>query len=210
MPFVDVRAEIVDIRLASRSGAAEHRTPLQRATQYRNGMMIALLACCPIRLKSFAALSLGETLVQIEDCWWIVLTAQQTKEKRPDERRIPDFLGPYLDRYVSEHRKVLAGSNNASTACWLSRSGAPMSYLGVEGTVTRTAAATTGIMVSPHLFRTSAATTAAIHAGTTPHLASALLDHRDTATTQQHYNRASSLTAGKAYLALAQTYRNDI
>lgn len=190
--------------------AAEHRTGLQRATQYRNGLMIALLACCPIRLKNFAALSLDETLVQIEDCWWIVLTAEQTKEKRPDERRIPDFLIPYVDRYVAAHRAVFANSDESNTACWLSRGGAPMSYLGVEEAVTRTAHTTTGISVSPHLFRTSAATTAAIHAGATPHLASAVLDHRDTATTQQHYTRASSLTAGKTYLALAEAYRNDI
>ena len=37
--------------------AAGHLTPLQRAAQYRNGLMVALLACCPIRLKNFAALT---------------------------------------------------------------------------------------------------------------------------------------------------------
>jgi integrase len=62
------------------------------------------------------------------------------------------------------------------------------------------------VRVSPHLFRTSAATTAAIHGGATPHLASALLDHRDSQTTQQHYNRASSLSAGKAYLEVVRAY----
>jgi site-specific recombinase XerD len=196
------------LTIMTEADAAERGTAVERATQYRNGLMVALLACCPIRLKNFAALSLGETLVQIADCWWIVLSAEQTKEKRADERRIPDFLSLYVDRYVSERRPVLAKSEQSSTACWLSRTGAPMSYNGVEATVTRTALATTGIPVSPHLFRTSAATTAAIHAGATPHLASAILDHRDTATTQQHYNRASSLTAGKAYLALGEMYRN--
>ncbi len=197
------------LTLMTEADAAAHRKALQRATQHRNGLMIALLACCPIRLKNFAALSLGETLVQIEDCWWIVLTADQTKEKRPDERRIPDFLNPYVDQYVAAHRAVLAKSEEPNTACWLSRCGAPMSYLGVEESVTRTALATTGIAVSPHLFRMSAATTAAIHAGATPHLASAILDHRDVVTTQNHYNRASSLTAGKIYLALAETYRKQ-
>jgi hypothetical protein len=69
-----------------------HRTALQRATQYRNGLMIALLACCPIRLKNFAALTIGSSIVQVEDSWWIVLTEEDTKEKRPDERRVPDIL----------------------------------------------------------------------------------------------------------------------
>jgi site-specific recombinase XerD len=150
-----------------------------------------------------------EILVQVEDRRWIVLTARQTKEKRPDERRVPDFLSPYVHRYISEYRAVLAGSGKPNRACWLSRNGAPMTYLGVETTVTRIAFATTGIAVSPHMFRTSAATTAAIHAGATPHLASAVLDHRDTATTQRHYNRATSLSAGKAYRAIAERYTTD-
>src|SRR3954465_1309949 len=76
------------LTLMTEADAANHRRALQRATHYRNGLMVALLACCPIRLKNFAALSLGETLVQTGDLWWIVLTAEQTKEKRPDERRI--------------------------------------------------------------------------------------------------------------------------
>ena len=34
------------LTLMTEADAAEHRTALQRATQYRNGLMIALLACC--------------------------------------------------------------------------------------------------------------------------------------------------------------------
>jgi len=53
--------------------------------------------------------------------------------------------------------------------------------------------------VSPHLFRTAAASTAAMYAGNTPHLASALLNHTDPRVTEQHYNRASSMSASKIY-----------
>ena len=92
---------------------------------------------------------------------------------------------------------------------WLSSNdGRPMSYLGTEGVITETTRATVGISVSPHLFRMSAATTAASHAGATPHLASALLDHRDPTTTQEHYNRASSLSAGKHYRAVIDSYKS--
>ena len=134
-------------------------------------------------------------------------TAEETKERRADERRVPDFLAAHLDRYHSHHRLTLARGNGRSTAFWISsHSGKPLSYAAIEKIVTETTALTTGVRVSPHLFRTSAATTAAIHAGATPHLASALLDHRDSKTTQQHYNRASSLGAGKAYLEVARAY----
>jgi hypothetical protein len=49
---------------------------------------------------------------------------------------------------------------------------------------------TIGVDVSPHLFRTAAASTAAAYGGSTPHLASALLNPTDPRVTEEHYNRA--------------------
>ena len=54
-----------------------------------------------------------------------------------------------------------------------------MSYDGVARVITETTRATVGIAVSPHLFRTAIASSAAIHGGANPHLASALLHHTD-------------------------------
>jgi integrase len=54
---------------------------------------------------------------------------------------------------------------------------------------------TIGVDVSPHLFRTAAATTAAAYATHLPHLASAVLGHADERITEEHYNRASSVHA---------------
>ena len=67
---------------------------------------------------------------------------------------------------------------------------------------------TIGIDVSPHLFRTAGASTAAVYGGKYPHLASALLGHRDPRVTEEDYNRATSLKAGEAYAAIAETYRS--
>jgi integrase len=58
---------------------------------------------------------------------------------------------------------------------------------------------TLGVDVSPHLFRTAAASTAAIYGGSIPHLASALLNHTDPRVTEEHYNRASSMSASQIY-----------
>jgi hypothetical protein len=58
------------------------------------------------------------------------------------------------------------------------------------------------------LFRAAAATTAAVHAGNLPHLASALLHHTDPAVTEEHYNRASSLQAGQIYAAIVREHRD--
>ncbi len=55
------------------------RPKLTRASIFRNGLMIALLAHCPIRLKNFAALEIGRSFVNVDGTWWIVLAAAETK-----------------------------------------------------------------------------------------------------------------------------------
>ena len=66
---------------------------------------------------------------------------------------------------------------------------------------------TVGVPVSPHLFRTAGASSAAIYAGNRPYLASVLLDHRDPRVTEEHYNRASSMTAAQSYAELVDALR---
>jgi integrase len=58
---------------------------------------------------------------------------------------------------------------------------------------------TVGVDVSPHLFRTSVATTAAIYGADTPHLASGVLGHKDPRVTEKHYILATSIQAAEVY-----------
>jgi len=183
---------------------------LGKARQVRNGLMVAMLAMHPIRLKNVAALEIGRNLVEIKDSWWIVLSASETKEDRPDERRIDDLLKPVLDRYLKKYRPWLAGADKSTAALWLSSNdGNSMTYDGVARAITETTRATVGVAVSPHLFRTATATSAAIHGGAKPHLASALLHHTDHRVTEAHYNRASSLSAAQSYREIIQGYVKD-
>jgi integrase len=84
-----------------------------------------------------------------------------------------------------------------------------MSYAGVERVLTETTRSTVGVAVSPHLFRTAIASSAAIHGGANPHLASALLHHTDAHVTEAHYNRASSISAGEGLRSIIQGYIKD-
>ena len=195
--------------LMAEADAATHRSALARARQFRNGLMVALLALHLIRLKNFAALEIGRSFKKVNDSWWIVLSASETKENRADERPVDPCLTLWIDRYLNIHRPVLARTDDAPAALWLSSNdGGAMSYSGVERAISATTLATVGINVSPHLFRTAAASTVAVHAGNTPHLASALLHHTDPAVTEEHYNRASTLSAAQAYAALIRAIRN--
>src|ERR1700678_576850 len=181
---------------------------LKRAVGVRNGLMIAVLAFCPIRLKNFAALQIGTTFKQIKNSWWIVLSAADTKENRPDERRIDASMAPAIERYLEVHRPVLMNGTSPHAGLWVSsNTGAPLRYSGVEKTISATTKSTIGVDVSPHMFRTAGASTAATYGGSNPHLGSALLDHTDRRTTQGHYNFATTLSAGQAFAEVLEPYR---
>jgi integrase len=199
------------LTLIAEAESSRKMSKLGQARQVRNGLMVAMLAMHPIRLKNFADLEIGRSLVEIKGSWWIVLSPSETKEDRPDERRIDDLLQPALDRYLGKYRPELAGAVQSSlTALWLSSNdGSPMTYDGVARAVTETTRSTVGVAVSPHLFRTAIASSAAIHGGENPHLASALLHHTHHRVTERHYNRASSVSAGESLRSIIQEYLKD-
>ncbi len=177
------------LTLIAEAENSSRMSKLAQARQVRNGLMVAMLAMYPVRLKNFFSLELGRNFVEIKGSWWIVLSADETKEGRSDERRVSDLLKPALDRYLNIYRPVLARADQSTAALWLSSNdGDPMTYDGVARVITETTRSTGGVAVSPHLFRTAVASSAAIHGGAYPNLASALLHHTDHRVTEKHYN----------------------
>jgi site-specific recombinase XerD len=178
-----------------------------RARGVRNGLMIALLAHRPMRIKNFATLEIGRTFKQVQDSWWIALPRQSTKTKRLDERRVPEILNDAIDVYLKQSRPDLLGSREPTDFLWISsRTGRRMTTKNLGTLISKITYRTLGVDVSPHLFRTAAATTAAMYGGSTPHLASAVLGHTDSRVTEEHYTRATSIEAAKTYAAIIRRY----
>jgi integrase len=184
------------------------RSDLARAKGVRNGLMIALLALCPIRIKNFAALEIGRTFLEISGEWWIALPSGSTKTGKVDERRVPCLLKSAIGMYVNKYRQILMRSYRRTNALWLSSTdGQPLTTINMGALISKITRETIGIAISPHLFRTAAASTAAAYGGNTPYLASALLQHTDPRVTEEHYNQASSMSAASDYAAIADTFR---
>src|SRR5262245_35542903 len=180
-----------------------------RARGVRNGLMIALLALCPIRPKNFATLEIGHTFKEVHGNWWIALPSITTKSRRPDERRVPKLLNPFIDLYLNQSRPVLIGSKPPTNALWISSTtGGRMTPRNLGTLISKITLETIGVDVSPHLFRTAAASTAAAYGGNTPHLASAVLNHTDPRVTEEHYNRASTISAAMAYVRIISRFRD--
>jgi integrase len=171
-------------------------TSIRRARGVRNGLMIALLALHPLRIKNFATLRLGQSIQKIGGHWWLIIEFKQTKTLRRDERRVPEFMTEIIDRYVEKYRPILFRNNTEEMAFWISsRTGGQFTIKNMATLISKITEQTVGVDVSPHLFRMSAATTAAVYGRSTPRLASGVLGHRDERITEEHYNRARSLHA---------------
>jgi integrase len=200
-----VEAGLTLIREAERDTRGSR---LKRALVVRNGLMVALLALCPIRLRNFASLAIGQSFLRQESGWWIILA--DTKSGRPDHRPTDSLLTSSVEAYMNVYRPILLRHPTHPTALrteevcalWLGRCGNPLTYNAVERIITETTGLTIGVAVNPHRFRTSAATSAALHAPQSPHLGSALLQHSDRRVTQEHYVRASSLSVTRDFTGL--------
>jgi integrase len=172
------------------------KTPFERAKGIRNGLLIALLAACPVRIKNYAALEIGNTFKELHGGWWITLPSKSTKTGGAEERPVPDYLDRAIDLYLKQARPALIGSRPASNSLWISsRTGHRYTRKNLGTLISKITFETLGVDVSPHLFRTAAATTAALYGGENPHLASALLNHSDSRVTYDSYIRSSNIGA---------------
>jgi integrase len=198
-----VEAGLILIREAETFG----KTPLARAKGVRNGLLIALLALHSIRIKNFAALTIADTFTNVDGRWWLHIPSDDTKSHRMDERQVPGFMTDLVNAYVDTHRPALCGGDKHSALWVSSTTGRQMTTKNLGTLISKLTRETIGVDVSPHLFRTAGASTAAIYSGSHPHLASALLNHRDPRVTEEHYNLATTISAVEEYAIITKSYR---
>jgi integrase len=96
---------------------------------------------------------------------------------------------------------------DGNSALWIGRLGRPLTYDAVERLITDTTRMALGVPVNPHRFRKAGATYAALNAPQSPHLGSALLQHANRRETEEHYNRANSLSVTEDFAALITDLR---
>lgn len=128
--------------------------------------------------------------------------------RRVDQRQVPEFITEVVNSYINTHRPVLCRGDAEQPALWVSSTtGRQLTTKNLGTLISKLTRETIGVDISPHLFRTADASTAALYGGKHPHLASALLNHRDSRVTEEHYNRAMSISAGEEYAAITRLYR---
>jgi len=190
--------------------ATLQRVELLRAIQYRDGLMIALLAVRPLRLRNLHGLEIGRTLCAVGGSEHrIVFGPTETKTREPIEVGWPMDLEPQLRRYLDRYRPRLLG-RGTSPMLWIGRLGKPMAYLTVRLAIVGRTRDGLGVPISPHLFRDSAVTTIATEDPGHIGIASSLLGHSNTNTTDRHYRQANSISASRHYQAARAELRAEL
>jgi len=194
------------LRLIRRGEMSNHLTELGRARLVRDGLMIALLALCPIRLRNLADLCVGGHLRLIGDDWWIILAADETKTGRPDERPVHEVLAEAIEQWLGHWRSVF---HPLDDAFWPSIKNGALAYNYVGHIITETTRRELGVAVNPHLFRDCAVYTVATHAGNRMGIASGLLQHTDERSVEKYYNKGASLDAVRRYQQILDQLMSD-
>jgi len=208
------RLVALGMQLMAEADTAAADQPIVRATAYRDGLLIALLAHRPIRGRNLAAIICGQHLVRRGAGWWLLFQASETKTRQALELPFPADLVLPLERYLTEYRPVLLfrgkqRTKSPTSALWVSSHGTHMSYAAIGHQVRSRTGTAFGAALSPHLFRDCAATEIAITAPENARSIPSVLGHADPATAERHYNLAGSLEASRRYGSTIQMLRQD-
>ena len=169
-----------------------------RAGKYRDGLIVAFLACRPIRLENITAMSLGQQLTQYDERWHCSFEADEMKDKCPLAFSFPERLVPYLEIYIDTYRPVLL-KGNESCDLWISTRGRRMSEQAVYWNTCRLTEDLFGQRINPHLFRDCAASALATEDPEHILAIARILNHSSITTTQRHYNQSQMTAAGDIF-----------
>jgi integrase len=198
------------LKIMDKSEQSSNETAAQRASRFRDGLMLAFLAARPLRRGNFASIEMGRHLVKREDGYWLYFDASEMKNRIAFEVPLPSTLTSYLERYITQHRPVLCKSADVFRGTrlhlpgdhlWVTNRHSAISPGSVYGRIMALTKEVFGHSIHPHLFRDSAATSIACEDPTHVYITKSILGHTTLRTSERHYIHAQSLEATRRYQA---------
>jgi integrase len=166
------------------------------ALQYRDGLIILLLALIPLRRRTLTALRVGKQLVRAGNAWMLDIPREDTKTDEPLEFLLCETLSRRIDLYLERFRGRIPNSAKHN-GLWVSNKGNPMAGGTIYDMVIRRTRKALGFGVTLHRFRHAALTFWSIHDPANIRAGKNLLGHRSFGTTEEFYIIAQSRVAGR-------------
>lgn len=190
---------------------ARHQDPLKplHARDWRDGLLVAVLACHAPRRRTLATLTLDMHFRRDDIGYTIWASGEDMKAGRPCSFRISPLLTEVIDGYLTQARPLFPGGKDPERGpLWLTFFGHALGPQGIKNAVAAVTHNQTGYRLTPHSFRHAAMTTMARAEGFDTRHGQAFLDHRTPDVSEQHYNLATQLDAGRAFSRLLDRKRN--
>jgi integrase/recombinase XerD len=175
------------------------------AQRYQSGLMIALLAARPLRIRNFQAITIGQSLRWDGTGYWLTFSPNDTKMHYAIDEPLPGDLIPYLEVFLRTWRPVLLRQANKRPSApihrrlWVDRFGRPMSESTLRHLIKRYTQKEFGTAVWPHLFRDCLLTSIAVDQPDLMRIGAAVLGHASSLTGEKHYNQARILEASRRF-----------
>lgn len=195
--------------LMAAAGDNSAATKKQRFRDYRDGLVIALLAARPLRRRTLAALSVGRQVVKVGNRWHLVLAATDVKNRRPLEYPLPADLSEAMDTYLSKYWQPMR-ANDQVDALWLStKTGRRLQESALYDLVKRRTKEALGVAIHLHAFRHIVATTISREDPDHVLTVAPLLGHATLDMAYRHYIVSQGREAVKEYQNLISKMRQS-
>ena len=166
------------------------------AFDYRDGLIIALLAVIPLRRRTLTALRRKVHLIRSGNLWALDIPAEDMKMAEPIEFLLSAKLSARIDLYLEKFRDRIPGAANHD-GLWPSNKGGLMDGGSIYDAVRRRTRKVFGFAVNLHSFRHAALTFWSIHDPKNILGGKDLLGHRSFSTTEKFYIMTQSRMAGR-------------
>jgi integrase/recombinase XerD len=177
---------------------------LTAAQDYRDGLLIALMALRSIRRRPWSELDLGKNLFEADDEYTLRLFKANSKTGDQYRAPVPKCLVPYLRKYLTIYRPILVEayrprSSLTTNAVFVSPKTGRMSGTVIHRQVTRWTKHYLGRAVPPQEFRRATATEASRIDPLLAYTAAAINGHKGLRVGQQYYDMASNRAGLRQY-----------
>ena len=205
-PEKDKRSHMVDARQLLALGIKLMDQALDMADRYhaatcmRDGLLIAILASCPLRIANLTAVTMGRHFWFDGDCYRLSFSEEETKTGHPYHGELSPALNSYIAVWLRDHRRrLLARGDGAKTdRLWINRWGGPMDEASIRTQIEKRTREEFGRHVWPHLARSIAATSFVDHDPGMVTMVPDLLGHADHHTAHKYYILADGARAHTA------------
>jgi integrase/recombinase XerD len=170
----------------------------QTAMEYRDGLLIALLALFILRRRTVTAIRIGKQLVRSGELWALAIPPEDTKNDQALDFSISVEMSQRIDVYLEDFRVCLPDADSHN-GLWASNKRGPMSESAIYDAVRRRTRKAFGVGVNLHRFRHAAASFWSIQDPVNVRGVKDLAGHASyDQTTNRYYVMGQSRLAGRA------------